>query len=73
MKVEFIFSDGIKEVHFVGTQSDYTLCGFSMDGVDFGNGVKFRNGSYEISLTDKKVTCKQCIKIVKYCKKLRID
>lgn len=51
------------EIHFIGVQNDYTLCGYTMDG-DLGTA-----GSYEA--TCKKVNCLHCIAIVNACKKVK--
>lgn len=50
--------------HIGGTFSDYTLCGISLDEneEDFGNWY----------LGEGKITCKECLAIIKYCKKIKI-
>lgn len=55
--------DGVldKGTHIVGEFSDYTLCGITLDG-DEGT-----SGDY---VSAEKLTCKNCRKIIKFCKKL---
>lgn len=57
------FPDQISYVHFDGPLSDYTLCGWTLDG-DTGT-----MGSY-IS-TDELISCPNCIKVIKHCKSLK--
>jgi hypothetical protein len=50
-------------VHFEDNLLDYTLCGLTLDG------DPRTTGGY--NSTNKKVTCGECIRIVKYCKSIR--
>ena len=50
--------------HAVGTQSDYTLCGLSMDNDPETTG--------EYDHVNEKITCKQCLEIIRYCRKIKI-
>ena len=50
-------------IHFPGTESDYTLCGLTMDRDPETGG--------DFELTKEKVNCKACINIVNFCKKIK--
>ena len=50
--------------HAVGTQSDYTLCGLSMDNDSETTG--------EYDYVNEKITCEQCLEIIRYCRKLKL-
>jgi hypothetical protein len=50
--------------HIGGVFSDYTLCGIALDEDSETNGTWH--------LEERKITCKECIKIIKYCKKIKI-
>jgi hypothetical protein len=66
MKIEFNGTgDGETDsgVHFIDPVLDYTLCGLTLD---FDTAT---TGGY--SSTDKKVDCKGCIRIVKFCKSIK--
>ena len=52
------------EVHLCGPITDYTICGYTLDG-DTGTA-----GDYEP--TKDKINCVQCLEIIKLCKKIRL-
>lgn len=65
MRKEKITENGKEVIHFVGVgQNDYALCGQDLAGDVF-------LGCEEAAPTKNKVTCSDCIDIVKYCKKIR--
>lgn len=54
-------------IHFenpTGSQQDYTLCGITLDG-DTETAGGYVN-------TNQKVNCEHCIRIVEYCKKIKL-
>ena len=51
--------------HAVGVVSDYTLCGLSMDGDTETTG--------EYDNVSEKITCEQCLEIIRYCRKIKIN
>lgn len=42
--------------------NDYTLCGRAMDG---------ETGDEEMTLTNRRITCPDCIEIIDFCKGIR--
>lgn len=50
-------------VHFTHPLQDYTLCGLTLDG------DTVTAGGFEMS--NKRVNCKDCIRLVKYCKAIK--
>jgi hypothetical protein len=69
MKVIKFENNGLEKVnstitHIGGAYSDYTLCGISLDETeeDIGNW----------HLEEGKITCEECIKIIKLCKKIKL-
>jgi hypothetical protein len=62
---EKITENGVDVVHFLGSgQGDVALCGQDLAGDKF-------LGWDESTQTKEKVNCRDCIAIVKYCKKVR--
>lgn len=62
---EKIIENGKATVHFLGVgQQDYALCGQDLAG-DSTLGYEESQG------TKEKVTCRDCIAIVEYCKKIK--
>jgi hypothetical protein len=61
---EKIIENGKATIHFVGVgQKDYTLCGQDLAGD--------RALGYDESIgTKERVTCRDCIAVVEYCKKI---
>lgn len=69
LKQKLIYEDGFTVVHFTGTtQSDYALCGQDLAG---DNANYDGHGGYGVAeATYSKVDCKDCIRIVSYCKSI---
>ncbi len=62
---EKIIENGNATIHFVGEgQKDYALCGQDLAG-DSKLGYEKSEG------TKERVTCRDCIAIVEYCKKIK--
>lgn len=62
---EKIIENGKVIVHFVGVrQQDYALCGQDLAGDS-------KLGYLESQRTNEKVTCRDCIAIVKFCKTIK--
>jgi len=51
-------------VHADGAIQDYTLCGLTLDGDSATCG--------DWKTTREKITCSQCIDIIKHCKSIRL-
>lgn len=62
---EKIIENGKVTVHFVGVgQKDYALCGQDLAGDS-------KLGYTESQNTKEKVTCRDCIEIVEYCRSIK--
>mgnify|MGYP003613857238 CR=1 FL=1 len=62
---EKIIENGNVTIHFVGVgQKDYALCGQDLAGDS-------KLGYEESEGTKERVTCRDCIAIVEYCKKIK--
>ena len=69
--IEFLGTGSDEEAYQPGTyhavgsacQSDYTLCGITLDGDDQTAG--------DYVLVQKRINCENCVEIIQYCKRLR--
>jgi len=57
-------------INEVFSGGEYTLCGDSFDYDEDQAGVEHMKGG--LVLTNKKISCPQCIRMIEYCKSIKL-